>query len=157
MINKKGFTLIEVLIVVAIIGILASVVLIGLGPLQRQGRDARRISDMKQVQAGLELYFTKNGAYPVSTDWLAFWSTLVSTLKGDDIGISNVPSDPNDPAKTYHYLSNGNQYVLGADLDDTNNAALKGDVDAGTIPNDPDGLDDNCGAAADDAVYCVTL
>ncbi len=51
--ERKGFTLIEILIVVAIIAILASVVLVGLAPTQREGRDARRISDLAQVQNGL--------------------------------------------------------------------------------------------------------
>ena len=47
-IYRKGFTLIEILVVVAIISILASVVLVGLGPTRKIGRDARRISDLPE-------------------------------------------------------------------------------------------------------------
>ena len=67
--SQQGFTLIEILIVVAIIAILASVVLVGLGPTQAQGRDARRISDLREVQTGLELYYNKNGVYPTASTW----------------------------------------------------------------------------------------
>src|SRR5579863_3533942 len=61
---RKGFTLIEILIVVAIIAILASIVLVGLGPTQQAGRDARRLSDLHEVQNGLELYYNSCGYYP---------------------------------------------------------------------------------------------
>jgi len=113
--NKKGFTLIELLIVIAVIGILASVVLVGLGPVQKQGRDARRISDLRQVQNGLELYYSKNGSYP-TTDW----SGLVTALTGAGIGVSNVPNDPK-PGQNYYYYSDGTTYCLGAILEDANN------------------------------------
>jgi prepilin-type N-terminal cleavage/methylation domain-containing protein len=54
--NKKGFTLIEVLTVVAIIGLLASIVLVGLGSFRTRGRDTRRIADLRSTQNALELY-----------------------------------------------------------------------------------------------------
>ena len=64
--GSRGFTLIEILIVVAIIAILASVVLIGLGPTQRSGRDARRISDLSEISNALELYYQSNGTFLVA-------------------------------------------------------------------------------------------
>ncbi len=155
---RKGFTLIEVLIVVAIIGILASVVLVGLGPLQRQGRDARRISDLKQVQAGLELYYNKCGYYPGNAENGATcagyaanntWAGLVTALTGSNIGVSNVPHDPN-AARDYFYEANGTSYVIGATLDDPQNTSLRNDIDNA---NRPAGFSINC----DDPVYCVAL
>ena len=149
--RKQGFTLIEILIVVAIIGILASVVLVGLGPLQRQGRDARRISDLKQVQTGLELYYNRNGFYPtMSVTDQTGWSNLSSDLIGADIGISNVPIEPNT-SRSYLYESDGNVYVLGATLDDSQNAALNGDIDNA---NRPAGITN---ISCDDPNYCVAL
>lgn len=164
--NRKGFTLIEVLIVVAIIGILASVVLVGLGPLQKQGRDARRISDLKSVQAGLEIYYGKCGFYPGNsidaqgvcpasfnaiggTD-AAAWTALTTSLKS--AGISNVPVDPNK-SRNYAYATDatGNSYILRAQLDDSGNQALNGDIDADTYSV-------ACGDAVNGvAYYCVQL
>ena len=64
--GRQGFTLIEILIAVAIISILASVVLVGLGPTQQSGRDARRLSDLHEIQTSLELFYNKCGYYPGS-------------------------------------------------------------------------------------------
>jgi len=118
--NKKGFTLIELLIVVAVISILASVVLVGLGPVQKQGRDARRISDLRQIQNGLELYYNAKSKYPPnSSNWNAF-STELKT----GAGISNVPKDPRSPSVEYQYWTNGtiqNTYCIGARLEDPKN------------------------------------
>ncbi|PIR69854.1 MAG: hypothetical protein COU47_00235 [Candidatus Niyogibacteria bacterium CG10_big_fil_rev_8_21_14_0_10_46_36] len=66
--DKRGFTLVELLVVIAIIGILASVVLASVASARARGRDARRLSDMKQIQIALELYYGDNAAYPGNTD-----------------------------------------------------------------------------------------
>jgi len=52
--NQKGFTLIELLVVIAIIGLLAGIVLVSLGGARESARDARRISDVKQMALILE-------------------------------------------------------------------------------------------------------
>ncbi|MEK7995391.1 MAG: type II secretion system protein, partial [Planctomycetota bacterium] len=61
---KRGFTLIELLVVIAIIGMLSSVILASLNTARQKARDARRLSDMKQIQTALELYYDTNRAYP---------------------------------------------------------------------------------------------
>lgn len=60
--NNKGFTLIEMLVVIAIIGLLSSVVLVALGPSRTKAKDARVISNMNQVQVLEETLFN-NGTY----------------------------------------------------------------------------------------------
>lgn len=149
--DRRGFTLIEVLIVIAIIGILASVVLVGLGPIQKQGRDSRRVSDLRQTQNGLELYFNRNGRYPAA----ATWTDLRNALIGGGIGVSNVPNDPRNVAPyVYQYGTDvsGSSYTLGAQLEDTNNPVLQDDID-GTV----NGV--NCGSGSPETppVYCVQI
>jgi len=61
---KKGFTLIELLIVVVIIGVMASITVIGLNSIRVKSRDAKRISDMRQIQSALEWYKNDNNTYP---------------------------------------------------------------------------------------------
>ncbi|MDP3901893.1 MAG: type II secretion system protein [bacterium] len=169
---KKGFTLIELVIVIAIIGILASIVLVGLGGFRGKSRDARRISDLKQVQNALELYFAKEGVYPSSNNW----DDLANVLINATIGINQVPDDPvNSPTNPRHYgycSENGSRYVLGAILEDGNNSALKqtpnrafedacgpGVASPMTVPNNgqssPSSLCSTVETPTDK--YCVTL
>ncbi len=125
----RGFTLIEMLIVIAVIGILASAVLVGLGPVQRQGRDSRRIADLRQVQNALELYYNKCGHYPGdatcgSTIPGDDWNAMTTALTGASIGIKSIPFDPST-GKSYHYATDLKTYVIGAELEDANNPNLR--------------------------------
>ena len=62
--KKKAFTLIELLVVVAIMGLLSAVAVIALNNARARARDARRISDIKQIQTALELYYLDQNEYP---------------------------------------------------------------------------------------------
>ncbi len=65
--KKKGFTLIELLVVIAIIGLLATLSVVALNNARERARDSRRVSDIKQIQTALELYYNENDKYPVQT------------------------------------------------------------------------------------------
>lgn len=56
-INKKGFTIVELLLVIAIIGFLASIVLASLQGARAKTRDARRMQDLGQIRTALILYY----------------------------------------------------------------------------------------------------
>lgn len=60
----RGFTLAEVLIVVAVIAILASVVYPSLSDARKKSRDTQRVSDLAQLQLALRMYRDSNGSYP---------------------------------------------------------------------------------------------
>ncbi len=59
-----GFTLVELLVVISIIGLLSSIVLTTVNSARAKARDARRIADFKQIQTALEFYYDKYGVYP---------------------------------------------------------------------------------------------
>jgi type II secretion system protein G len=61
---KKGFTLVELLIVMAIISILATLIVGGFRSSQMRGRDGARKSDLKQISNALELFYSDYGKYP---------------------------------------------------------------------------------------------
>ncbi len=65
--DGAGFTLVELLIVIAIIGVLATVAFLALNRTRGKARDAKRISDVRQVQSALELYFNDQVSphYPI--------------------------------------------------------------------------------------------
>lgn len=61
---KKAFTLVELLIVMVIIGILATIGLGSFRTAQMKGRDAQRKSDLRQISEALELFYSDYGKYP---------------------------------------------------------------------------------------------
>lgn len=119
---KKGFTLIELLVVVAIIGLLSSVVLASLNSARVKARDARRMSDLRQINLAIQMYYDKKGVFPVcipevyvdngSTDCLS--SAIIT-----EGFMSRLPYDPtygNDGTAgwgyDYGYNSDGTHYAL---------------------------------------------
>jgi prepilin-type N-terminal cleavage/methylation domain-containing protein len=140
--QKTGFTLIELLVVIAIIGILSAVVLTSLNGARQKGRDARRISDIKQIQLSLELYYDSTGAYPASICTAGTGPCTSSVLVTNGY-IASLPFDPsNTGTKIYSYVpyaSTANNticsgYHIGADLESgSTHNALQTDADATTL------------------------
>ncbi len=63
--RQRGFTLVELLVVIAIIGLLATVGVVSLNQARAKARDAKRLSDVKQISKALELYLSGPQQYPV--------------------------------------------------------------------------------------------
>ena len=166
--KKRGFTLIELLVVIAIIGVLASIVLASLDSARKKGRDARRLSDIKQLQLALELYYDSNNAFPVG-DTNNHLTAAQLEIPGY---ISKIPTDPLSGAAytytPYESTASGSagicsSYHLGATLETVNHSALTQDADmtnpgtynyrvctaAGAPGNDFNGLTTgaNCGGS----------
>jgi len=62
--EEGGFTLIELMIVIVILGILAGIVLFAVGGITDRGTTAACKTDLSTIQTGVEAYYAKNGAYP---------------------------------------------------------------------------------------------
>lgn len=158
--SNRGFTLMELLIVVAIIGLLASMILVGLSSFRTRGRDARRVADVKQVQNGLEIYYAKMNKYPdVQSSGtpggdgvLVGWEAMVNEIKIADIGITQIPQDPLGEDRSYAYSTesgNPQSYIIGVALEDPGNQALKTDINGIVFGIDCGGEEDKLG------YYCV--
>jgi len=144
---RKGFTLIEMLIVITIIALLASLILVGMGGARAKTRDARRIADLHNVMNALELYYARYSRYPQN---ISAWSELDSELTGAGIGVSRIPYDPIKATRTYEYGVEGTDYqdyVLGATLE-TPDAALESDINGSVY-----GVD--CADTVDNFLYCI--
>lgn len=132
---KKGFTLIELLVVISIIGLLSAVVLSSLSNARMKGRDARRISDIRQLRNALELYRSDNGRYPSSGGSPIEPYTLLNSALVPRY-IASIPRDPKSgwgcrgPSGEYcySYPVNGSAFHLGALLE-TSSAVIGNDVD----------------------------
>lgn len=131
MIKNKGFTLIELLVVIAIIGLLSSIVLASLSSARGKARDSRRLSDMRQIQIALDMYYFDKNQYPPPISSNGSWENsdedggdFIDYLK--DYGyMPTVPVDPNNSGSNiysyYRYSagssgcnsSKGYFYVLG--------------------------------------------
>ena len=127
---------------------MASIVLASLNNARKKARDTRRITDVKQLQLALELYFDGVGAgqYPVAVAG-AGGCDGVTLFRGLEVlstsgYIPQIPRDPNQPIASGCYLyASGpapiTTYHLGTTLEESTNAALNGDKDCrsdGTAP-----------------------
>ena len=106
--TQSGFTIVELLIVIVVIGILAALVITTYTGIQAKGRNANRQSDLNSLQTHLEAYFAQNGHYPSLTDMNnSAW--VVSNLKGLDTAALQDPEGSNQTlagspaAKVYAY------------------------------------------------------
>lgn len=86
---SKGFTLVELLVVMAILGVLVTMIATGFRSSQARGRDAQRKSDLKQISSALELYYSDYSKYPDT-----FPSSGDQFTDGKTIYMKAVPGDP---------------------------------------------------------------
>ena len=110
---KGGFTLVELLVVIAIIALLSTLSVVALNSARTKARDARRLSDIRQIRTALEMYFDSNMAYPdptasttLGTGTMAcLTSTGWTTTAGctGTIFMQKVPTDPIPGTYSYTY------------------------------------------------------
>jgi general secretion pathway protein G len=113
---NRGFTLIELLVVISIISILSSVVLASINTARVNARDAKRISDLRQIRIALELYRNTNGDYPVAGPWIlssdANWDTTSALQTALAPYLPKLPKDPINNTGT-PWVDGGYTYAYG--------------------------------------------
>lgn len=90
--DKRGMSKIEVLIVVLVIGILGLAAIIAVSSARSKTRDAVRLSDVRQMQAALELYFNDFNAYPEQTEAIPLGQASTRCLSENGFSASCTPS-----------------------------------------------------------------
>ncbi len=103
--NKKGFTLVELMIVITVIAILATIGVMSFTRVQKQARDTKRKGDLRALYTALQAYYTENQfSYPATL------GTLTPTY---------MPSAPTDPisAQSYAYNYGTYSYALCANTE----------------------------------------
>lgn len=153
--NKKGFTLVELLVVISIIGILSSFAVVSLNSARQKARDALRRGDMAQVRTALNLYYDDNNyQYPPcgtldpnvpdfgadvgsgpGTGSTCYSTVLAAALTGGTRPLMDkIPEEPrnptNDPDENstyiYRYVSDGNEYALVYTLEESGMQVIRG-------------------------------
>lgn len=122
---NNGFTMLELIMTMAIIGVLAGMFIVNYPGVQRNARDTQRKSDLKQYQNALEVYANNNdGLYPTTTGNIQPNSDILCvTALGFASG--DCPKDPRDGRTDcssntcrYFYRSDtSTQYVLWGALE----------------------------------------
>lgn len=103
--NKQtGFTIVELLIVIVVIGILASITVVAFNGIQQRARDVARTSDIVAVQKAIEIYRADNGFYPsVAADNSGRNLSDLAPLLVPTY-LAKLPNDPNPSSMNYQYV-----------------------------------------------------
>jgi prepilin-type N-terminal cleavage/methylation domain-containing protein len=112
--KQSGFTIVELLIVIVVIGILAGLVITTFAGIQQKARDTERETDIKALHGQIEAYWAQKGYYPSLTDMnsAAFVS---ANLKGLDAGAFK---DPKGSASTLVAAPAANSYAYAVTQSD---------------------------------------
>ena len=97
--KESGFTIVELLIVIVVIGILAALVVTTFSGIQRKARDSERQTDINAVHSQIEAYFAQNGRYPTVAN-LNDDSWVGSNLPGLDVDALQDPKGADNNVAT---------------------------------------------------------
>ena len=115
---RRGFTLIELVVVIAIISLIASLAIVQFSSVKARARDVERERDMKTFQTALALYVASRRVFPIYSGVITGTDAMSAALLGDS-AIPTIPRDPiNGGVYLYSYASaDGVTYTLSYTLE----------------------------------------
>lgn len=153
--NNRGFTIIEIIVVIAIIAVLSGIVIANINLYRMRARDVRKIADLKNIQAALQLFYAEKGHMPGNYTFHAMTGACEGGGEGDadataynksmqelvDAGLlGNIPRSPG--GGVYCYFDYGStKEEFWADLS-TVGALLKTTLEA--APDTTTGIPPSC-------------
>ena len=111
--SQKGFTLVELMVVIAIIGILAAIAVPKLTNSANAAKDAALVADLRTVDSALALYYTTNHSYPADL------AAAKTALVGSDKYLAAWPKDATGTADISYTSSDTNYDLTGIKSDGT--------------------------------------
>lgn len=127
--NNKGFSLIELLVVISIIGVLTTVLVMNFVGSRERARDAQKIQSLGSLKNALRMYYNDNQAYPLDK------SSLSNLVTGSYIASLGDTSDID-----YTQISSGDGFILTIQLEvGAGDDDIKSQINCG-ITNPPNGV-----------------
>jgi len=114
--TKKGFTIIELLVAIVVIGILATITVVSYNGIQQRARDAQRDSDVTRLKIAIEKYHSEKSQYPrvCPVDYISCPVGLLATELSP-----YLDAIPHSPAYKRGSLGGDYAYVHGRVIDDS--------------------------------------
>ncbi len=98
--NQKGFTLIELIIALAIVAIVFGAIIGSSSAIQRQAKDAQRKSDLSKIQTALQQFYADHSYYPAACG-TALCGSSIKSVDGTKTYLNSIPTDPTGVAYFY--------------------------------------------------------
>ncbi len=102
---RKGFTIIELLIVIAVIAILVGIALPRFKGMRDEGNIARAKGELRTLQTAVESFRVHTGAYPAT-------NSLADVTNATPQILATLPTDPFNGTNDYGYVCNSEYYVI---------------------------------------------
>lgn len=112
--QQKGFSLVELMVAVAIIAVLSTLSIVALKGIRQSGRDSRRVADIAQLQLALKTFYNENGFYPTA---ITAGQSIVMNGRSYLLAVPDNPEPRDDgtcPDEGYVYspVEDGQRYAL---------------------------------------------
>lgn len=149
--NSKGFTLLELLTVISILGILAVMIVSSFSRSLIKANDNKRKQSIEEVKNAFEIYYTDWEAYPTANPAITGgmpWGSAFTNTAGTKTYMKKLPTDPRSSSSySYVYQSDGTYYKMYTCLENNEDASY-GKITPTIAPN--------CGAGCGNTCYYGT-